>query len=135
MGNTLQEAVDVAVARAVKDILSTAEKTVREAIVMQLSNTHLDGLVSLADTLPQPGELHRAPYDREAKFRGRPPKQLSVKEAADRLGVTVRVVYSAMEKGKLKFREVKVPEGTRGPRNGKLRVISLEDLNAWRSKN
>lgn len=126
MGNEeLLKAVSVVVDKAVVDLVPTIRRIVLRGVVAGLTEGDAGaGLVSLADSLPEPGELHRAP-------RGRPPKQLSVKQAAERADVSVRVIYNALAKGKLCFVEVDVPEGTRGPRNGKLKTISLADLTEW----
>lgn len=61
-------------------------------------------------------------------------KHLTIQQAAKAVKLTPKSIYHAISTGKLKTTKIpKPPNMKRGPRDGMLMVVSLEDLRAWRA--
>lgn len=70
---------------------------------------------------------------RKAHVATHGPVRVTVAEAATQCKVTPKAIYNAIAAGKLKAHKVAAPPGMkRGPKDGKLILIDVESLDAWR---
>lgn len=143
--NELQDAIATVVVPAAR---ATALSAVRDTLLQVVRGLDSSGVAAsdALDTLPAeaPAEEkilaavgRRKSRDEEEDEESETEdgvKQLTVKQAAKRCGLTPKFLYLAISRGKLKHRKIPKPPGVkRGPRDGKLTVVTLKDLREWRA--
>lgn len=132
----------------IRDIVETEVRKVLDSIVLPAAREEAVKAVSVmfrraADTGPVRQKLARAAdgdgdlpelgEKKPARARARKLEHLTVAQAAKKIGVTPKLVYFAIREGKLKSTKIRAPPGMkRGPRDGKLTVVTMEAVRAWR---
>lgn len=66
--------------------------------------------------------------------KGPGPKTFTVQQAAKFLKMNAKTIYFAIKKGKIRTAKIPAPPGMkRGPKDGKLTVMTLDALKEWRN--